>query len=142
MKYDDASWHSGGDFPSDLPAEAGATHAGMFLAWALLNRLGGEFFTAEAPEAVEELQNRSSTPGGFFLSYCDGKLTDTDLNDLGNEFAAAYFDLQKGQYIRDYEAELQAGLPSLYHVPDTWLTFDALRGTLDQRFTEWRATRG
>ena len=23
MKYDDASWHYGGDFPADLPQEAG-----------------------------------------------------------------------------------------------------------------------
>src|SRR6266404_3538306 len=36
MKYDDASWHYGGDFPEDLPREAGATHTGMFVAWALL----------------------------------------------------------------------------------------------------------
>ena len=36
MKYDDWSRHGGGNFPADLPPEAGATHAGMFLAWALL----------------------------------------------------------------------------------------------------------
>ena len=142
MKYDDASWHSGGDFPSELPAEAGATHSGIFLAWALLNELGGDFFSSEAPEAVKELQNRSSTPGAFFLSYCDGKLTDSDLSDFGNEFAAAYFDFQKGQYLQDYEAVLQANLPSLYHVPDTWVSFDALQPTLDRRFAEWKVTRG
>ena len=28
-KYDDASWHYGGDFPDDLPEENGATHIGM-----------------------------------------------------------------------------------------------------------------
>jgi hypothetical protein len=33
MKYDDASWHYGGDFPADLPREAGSTHIAMFLAW-------------------------------------------------------------------------------------------------------------
>ncbi|RML48695.1 DUF7832 domain-containing protein [Pseudomonas avellanae] len=32
MKYDDASWHYNGNFPSDLPDTAGATHIGMFLA--------------------------------------------------------------------------------------------------------------
>lgn len=26
MKYDDASWHYGGEFPDDLPPTAGATH--------------------------------------------------------------------------------------------------------------------
>ncbi|WP_265102660.1 hypothetical protein [Acinetobacter sp. 'aerobic (ED)'] len=39
MKYDDASWHYGGDFPADLPQEAGATHIGMFLTWMLLQTL-------------------------------------------------------------------------------------------------------
>ena len=29
MKYDDASWHYNGDFPTDLPVEAGATHIGL-----------------------------------------------------------------------------------------------------------------
>ncbi|MGN6118448.1 MAG: DUF7832 domain-containing protein, partial [Rhodanobacter sp.] len=42
MKYDDASWHYGGDFPKDLPDEAGATHTGMFVAWALLSGLAGQ----------------------------------------------------------------------------------------------------
>ncbi|WP_262497415.1 DUF7832 domain-containing protein [Pedobacter caeni] len=28
-KYDDASWHYGGDFPKDLPQINGATHIGM-----------------------------------------------------------------------------------------------------------------
>ena len=36
MKYDDAGWHVGGDFPDDLPPEAGATHIGMFAAWCML----------------------------------------------------------------------------------------------------------
>jgi hypothetical protein len=36
MKYDDASWHFGGEFPKDLPEEAAATHTGMFVAWAFL----------------------------------------------------------------------------------------------------------
>ncbi|WP_441328174.1 DUF7832 domain-containing protein [Mesorhizobium album] len=35
MKYDDASWHSGGNFPRELPPEAGATHIAMFVAWPL-----------------------------------------------------------------------------------------------------------
>jgi hypothetical protein len=43
MKYDDSSWHYGGDvFPEDLPPEAGGTHIGMFLAWAIMNYLESE----------------------------------------------------------------------------------------------------
>jgi len=45
MKYDDASWHYDGEFPADLPPEAGATHIGMYLAWCLLNELAGPLYT-------------------------------------------------------------------------------------------------
>lgn len=42
MKYDDASWHVGGEFPKELPPQAGATHIGMFAAWCMLAGLAGE----------------------------------------------------------------------------------------------------
>ena len=67
MKYDDASWHYGGDFPADLADEAGATHTGMFVAWALLSGLGGELHTVECPEDMEALNSRAIAPGAFFL---------------------------------------------------------------------------
>ena len=139
MKFDDASWHYGGDFPEDLPKEAGGTHAGMFLAWALLNGLGGELFTSEEPELVNELQGKSITPGKFFLKYCDGKLTDEDLSGVGNRFTEAYFDFENGKYVEDYEELLARDLESLYHVPDTWETFEKLRPTLEKRFASWQS---
>lgn len=73
MKYDDASWHYGGDFPEELPDEAGATHTGIFLAWALLVGLSGEFHVDDSPEDIPRLKMRSLTPGQFFLESCDGK---------------------------------------------------------------------
>jgi len=76
MKYDDASWHSGGEFPKHLPPEAGATHSGMFLAWALLSGLAGELHLEDSPEGIKALRERTITPGAFFLRFCDGKLTD------------------------------------------------------------------
>jgi hypothetical protein len=139
MKYDDASWHYGGDFPKDLPDEAGATHSGMFLAWALLSGLAGEFHTEEMPDGIAALRERSTTPGKFFLDYCDGKFTDEDLNVEGNAFASAYFDFDKGKYLADYEALLLGTLPSLYHVPDSWSTYELIRPILDQRLAEWRS---
>jgi hypothetical protein len=99
MKYDDASWHYGGKFPKDLPAEAGATHTGMFVAWALLNGLAGEIYSTDFPDEIPKLVSRSLTPGRFFLEACDGKFTDDDLNEEGNAFAQACFDFEKGQYI-------------------------------------------
>jgi hypothetical protein len=142
MKYDDASWHYGGDFPKDLPDEAAATHTGMFVAWALLSGLAGQIHIDEFPQDLEQLRTRSVTPGQFFFQSCDGKFIDENLNDQGNAFAATYFDLEHGSYLADYENVLGADLPSLYHVPDTWLTFDKLKPTLDNRFAAWLSAGG
>lgn len=140
MKYDDASWHSGGDFPKDLPSEAGATHTGIFLAWALLSGLAGELHESELVEELEELRRREITPGAFFLRTCDGKLTDEDLSTEGNEFAQDYFDFESGQYLEDYDRVLSSGLPSQYHVPDSWESFDRIRPILDDRLSQWRSS--
>jgi hypothetical protein len=138
MKYDDASWHYGGDFPSELPDDAGATHTGMFVAWALLSGLAGDIHVTEFPESIEKLRSRSVTPGQFFLEVCDGKFTDEDLSDEGNAFAQAYFEFEKGSYVSDYQRVLVGDLPSQYHVSDTWENFDRLRSVLDKRLEEWR----
>jgi hypothetical protein len=138
MKYDDASWHSGGNFPKDLPAKAGATHTGMFVAWALLSGLSGEIHTVDFPADIPALRNRSITPGAFFLASCDGKFTDEDLSDEGNDFAAAYFDLQKGKYIADYEAIFGKDGLTIYHVADSWENYDRIAPRLADRLSAWR----
>jgi hypothetical protein len=141
MKYDDASWHSGGDFPADLAPEAGATHTGMFVAWALLSGLGGELHVVEFPKELERLKRREVAPGRFFLMACDGKFTNENLSDEGNRFAQDYFDSSNGKYLSDYERILADNLPSLYHVPDTWQSFDLIRPVLDDRLAAWRTKR-
>ena len=141
MKYDDASWHYGGEFPEDLPEEAGGTHTGMFLAWALLSGLGGELHVDECPEDLEQLTLRTVTPGAFFMSACDGKLTDEDLNDEGNAFASEYYVFETGKYLLDYGTTLGGDLPSLYHVEDTWENFEQIKRVIDERFRAWKAGR-
>ena len=88
MKYDDASWHYGGDFPDELPNEAGGTHIGMFVSWCLLNGLGGAHHD-EDPQFLGQLKAREISPGRYFLRACDEKFWDEDLNDEGNAFAQA-----------------------------------------------------
>jgi hypothetical protein len=141
MKYDDASWHNGGEFPADLPPEAGATHSGMFLAWALIAGIGGDYHVRGSAEDLARLRARKITPGTYFLSVCGGEFTDEDLSAEGNAFAQAYFDLEKGGYLRDYREFLVKGLASDYHVPDSWRSFDKLRPLLDRRLANWRRGR-
>jgi hypothetical protein len=141
MKYDDASWHYNGDFPEDLDTAAGATHIGMFVAWALLADLGGELHTDEFSQELTQLRERKTTPGQYFIANCDEKFTDEDLNDEGNEFASAYFDQQNGSYLDDYEQTLGEDVSTLYHVADTWENFDKLKPVVDVRYNEWKKSR-
>ena len=142
MKYDDASWHSGGNFPADLPSQAGATHIRMFVAWALLHGLAGDIHTREFPEPLARLRERKITPGQFFLEACDGKFTDEDLSEVGNRFAEYYYerDDRRGTYFADYAGRVGTEPPSIYHVPDTWETYERLAPIIQQRFEEWLRT--
>ena len=141
MKYDDASWHSGGNFPTDLPEKAAATHSGMFLAWALLRGMVGDEHAEDFADDLDELRSRKVTPGAYLMRL-DGKFTDGELNGEGNGFASHYFDLERGQYLRDYEMTLAQGLPSSYHVADTWENFDRLEPVIDARYQAWRSQQG
>jgi hypothetical protein len=142
MKYDDASWHYGGDFPDDLPDEAGATHIAMFAAWAVLNELAGDYHTAESTDELSELAKRQVSPGEWFWRVSDGKLTDQDLSEAGNRFASYYYGRDgqvrsdEGSFLADYDATF-ADTASLYHVPDTWTSYDALSPKIDQRYRAW-----
>ena len=140
MAYDRADWHYGGDYPADLPPENGGTHIGMFLAWAIHRGLAGALLTTEAHEAVEAVKARRMTGRTFLFEICDEKFWEDDLNAEGNEFAKVYY--EKDIYINDYQRTLGTGLPSLYHVEDTWENFDRLRQVIDERFNRWRANRG
>lgn len=145
MAIDRADWHSGGDYPADLPPENGGTHIGMFLAWAILNGLQGEFHNEESPDELAAVRARQMTGLEFLFQACDGKFWRDDLSAEGNEFAAAYYSGEGGQgygaYIEDYEGALAHGLPTIYHVADTWAIYDVIAPVIDWRFAEWRAAR-
>ena len=60
MKYDDASWHYDGNFPADLPDEAGATHIGMFLCWIIMRRMEGDFLKEQSTSALEGVRGAAN----------------------------------------------------------------------------------
>jgi hypothetical protein len=139
MAYDKAEWHSGGEFPDDVPEENGGTHIGMFLAWAILRGLEGELHREQSADDLAAVRARSMTGREFLFQDCDGKFTDEDLNDDGNAFAAAYY--EPDTFFYDYDEILAADLPTMYHVEDSWAAFDKLTPRLDQRYAEWKSTR-
>jgi hypothetical protein len=146
MKYDDASWHYGGDFPDGLPDEAGGTHIGMFVSWAILSGMAGSIHTTDFPEMLNKLTNREMNPGEWFISACDEKFTDEDLDDEGNRFSQHYYahgegeDYSTGHYLTDY-CGVFAEFADSYSVPDTWESFERLKPVLDRRFAEWKSPK-
>jgi hypothetical protein len=142
MKYDDASWHYGGDFPEDLAKEAAATHIAMFVAWAASADLIGEFHRVDSPDLLGQLLGRTVTPGAWFIAACDEKFTNEDLSPEGNAFADNYYiesdaENRGANYLDDYfDAFPEFGA---YRVPDSWDSFERLEPTLDRRLAEWRS---
>jgi hypothetical protein len=114
----------------------------MFLAWCVLHGMAGELHTDDLADELAKLRTRELTPGRWFVMACDAKFVDDDLNDEGNAFAAAYYALDRGLYLGDYDQALGQALPSLYHVPDTWDTYDRLAPVIAQRYDEWKRQPG
>ena len=145
MAIDRADWHSGGKFPPELPPENGGTHIGMFLAWAILNNLQGEFHNVESPDALAAVRDRTMTGREFLFHSCDGRFWEEDLSFEGNAFAATYYSgpggKGYGQYIDDYQDALTEELNDFYEVADTWDNYDVVAEAVDTRYAEWVAAK-
>ncbi len=129
MKYDDVSWHTGGDFPSDSPEEYGATHIALFLKWCIKRGWAGELHRQEFPKETQFLINGQMSATEFFLKCCDGKLTEDDLGAEGNAFAELYYG-DDGLYLEDY-ADHFGDL--MYVAPESAHDFNAFSAVLDAR---------
>ena len=130
MKYDDASWHYEGEYPADLPPEAGATHIGMFLAWMLLHGFASGDVQEDAAAELAALQRREISGAEFLRRVCDEALT---------EDGEGY-----GLYIDDYIATFALSDDTdddncLYRLNDNWDNYDKLAAVIDRRYDEWRA---
>ena len=101
MKYDDASWHYGGEFPEESPPEYGATHIALFMRWCFCKGWAGELHLEEESESVKKVIEGSLSATKYFLSFCDEKLTDEDFSEEGNKFAREYYG-DDGLYLDDY----------------------------------------
>ncbi|MGQ0800181.1 MAG: tetratricopeptide repeat protein [Pseudomarimonas sp.] len=147
MKHDDAEY-AFLEFETELDNNAANTHIGMYLAWAVLNRLVPEskWEGSTWDVALNEVRERRKTGGEFLSDQCDCKLMSDDLNEEGNAFTLSYYGRQ---FVADYEAVFAQQIPDTGHptddlccVPDTWENFDLLRPLLDRRFAEWKAGTG
>ena len=138
--YDKAKFHYDGDYPRGLPIEQAFVHTGMFVGWVIERGLYSDDFQAMLGPAIEAFKERELT-GAKVYEEMDGAFTDQDLSDEGDAFAQYYFDFDKGKYLEDYERILVLGLPSIYHVSDTWENYDNIKQRIDQRYIEWKKKR-
>jgi len=101
LKYDDASWHYGGEFPKNSPNEYGGVHIALFMRWCFIQGWAGQVHHQNHSENVENVIDGKLSAVQFLFSHCDGKLTSDDLNHEGNVFAQQYYG-DDGLYITDY----------------------------------------
>ena len=118
-----------------------ATHIGMFLAWAVFNGLENDLHREQSPELLARLRRREITGRQFFKAACKEKFAEKDLSPEGNRFAEYYYSNdagERGPYFADYKRVLAAGLPSFWHVADTWGNYDQIAPVISGRFAAWK----
>jgi hypothetical protein len=129
MKYDDASWHCGGNFPPGSPEEYGGTHIALFLKWCFIKGWAGQLHTDDEPEDTQKVIDGSLSATEYFFRYCDGKLTNEDLNQTGNAFAEQYYG-DDGLYLEDYAKHFPE---HLYVAPESAHDFERFSSALEIR---------
>ena len=137
MKFDDASWHHDGDWPEGLDRTHAFTHTGMFLAWLVLNGLAAREFLKEVAREVSSLKSRQITPGRFFEAM-DGKFVDDMVGREVLPFVEYYFESGKWPYMDDYHEIVAEGLPTLYHVQDSWENYDKIAPRISESYDAWK----
>ncbi|MFY1047144.1 hypothetical protein [Chryseobacterium sp. GP-SGM7] len=150
-KYDDASWHYGGDFPEGLPEKNGVTHTGMFLNWCIEKDFVSTEFKEDTEEEIEKLKRREITGAEFIIDSMDGKFSEYDLNDFGNAFAKDYyvdetdFTDRFSSFATDYlnlfdsiAEESNYEYETFYHIEDSYENYNLMKQIIDHRFEEWK----
>jgi len=130
MKYDDASWHSGGDFPKDSPQEFGGTHIALMLKWCFVKGWAGELHLQENRGDVEKLMRGEKSATEFLFQWCDGKFTDEDLTAEGNAFVGVYYG-DGGAYLQDYASTFGE---QMYVVDEGGHDFDKFSKMVERRY--------
>ncbi len=133
---DRAEWHYGGDFPKELPPEAGGTHIGLYLAWIIQRDLGSATLRKYTRDSLPLLRQRKITGRELLFTELDEKLFGTLLSKVGRKFTRDYY--ETGCYIDDYDEVLGGTLPTIYHVEDSWDNYDKLAPVIDGRFARWQ----
>ena len=132
--YDNAKNHFLGNFPASLPIEQAYVHIGMYLGWIIETGLYSEYFEEEASNQIFRFKRREISCT-ILSEIWEGYLGHELFNEKGNMFT--YFYYAGGIYNADYQRALTSGLPSIYHVQDTWSNYDRINAQISMRFDDW-----
>jgi hypothetical protein len=135
--YDKAKYHYETIEQSGLVEIHAYIHTGLYLGWLIDNDLIDEEFKEDFGDDIPKFLNRELTAPELF-SLWDGALVDDMLNEEGNKFSQYYFDFEKGQYLEDYMRIAAKGLPSEFHVKNTWENYEVVKNFVTKRFEEWK----
>lgn len=88
---------------------------------------------------LQKVREREITGRDFLFKQNDGKFLKYDLNKEGFAFTKYYYGGKSPIYLTDYENILAKGLPSIYHVQDTWQNYDKIAHIISERYSEWKS---
>ena len=84
---------------------------------------------SEEPEDTKKVIEGTLSATDFLFKYCDGKLTDEDFNEKGNEIASLYMG-DDGLYFEDYSGVIQH---DIYKATEQEHDFNALMKVMNNR---------
>jgi hypothetical protein len=90
---------------------------------------------------LAKLRRREITGRQFFEAACKKRFSDKDLGEAGNAFAQHYYvdeARRRDAYSTDYMKVLVAGLPSFWHVADTWTNYEQIAAVITRRYEAWK----
>jgi hypothetical protein len=133
--YDNAKTHFLGNFPASLPIEQAYVHIGMYLGWIIENDLYSEYFEEEASNQIFRFKRREISCT-ILSEIWDGYLGYQLFSKHGNMFTYYYY--AGGLYHNDYQELLVKGLPSIYHVDDSWDNYEKIKQRMSVRLQDWK----
>jgi hypothetical protein len=138
VKYDDASWHSGGQFPVGSPKEYGGTHIALLLKWCFLKGWAGDLHLSENPADVALVKSGKKSATEFLFQRCDGKFTAEDLSQSGNAFISEYYG-KNGKYLNDYGTTFRT---LMYVAPEGAHDFKLFSDMVEARYKAYKKASG
>ncbi len=136
--YDKADWHFNGEFPDDLDEHQVYVIGGFLLGWLCDRGLLSEEIKQDFAEDCEQYLKRKMLPAELY-EVMDGSLTSDTTSPAVRGFLDEYMSLKtRCPYLADFEKTLAGGLPTVYHVQDTWENLARIEEVIDRAFAEWK----